>query len=1201
MSSENKKTILIVEDEAVLAMSEKVSLENYAYNVITVNSGEKAVESVKLNPEINLILMDIDLGNGIDGTQAAEIILKNKDIPIVFLSSHTESEIVEKTEKITSYGYVVKSSSITVLDASIKMAFKLFEAKRLERIKHELLKVSEDRLSKTMLAANDGMWDWNLIANRVYFDPRYYQMSGYEIDEFPHSLEEFQKRVHPAEVEYVMKEAEKHLNGKSDYFDVKFRFRKKNGGWQWIQGKGIIVERSSSGVPQRFIGTHRDISELKQKEEELRESELTFRKLFEDSADAILLIDKQGVFVECNQAALSLLKMTKDQFLFKSPVEISPEYQPDGQNSKEKAFRMIDIAYEKGLHRFEWTCESTDGKNFIVEVSLMPIKLKGEIFLHTTWRDITERKQAEVKIRESEETLSITLQSIGDAVIATDILGNITRMNATAEQLTGWDFQDAKGQPLPGVFKIINAFTREMVENPVEKVIGTGKIIGLANHTVLISKNGNEYQISDSAAPIRDNAGIIKGVILVFSDVTEKYAAEDALRNSAAKFRETLDKIPFPIAIVDLQDDQIFFWSHSALELFGHNASTASEWYMMAYPDPDYRKDIIERWKNFLEKARSSGKTVNAGEYQITCKNGSVRICELYATVLSDSLIVTFNDITERKQAESNLKQIEWMLSSNRVSVSSFQSEHDQGYGDLIALNHDGLILKSIGIELLKNFADDYLELLGTSSAIYEENGDYAFGIFSSGWCRMMDSASRKLCNTSDNKEALESGKWLCHESCWACSKEAIAQQMPIDIECAGGIRIYAEPIIVGGRAVGAINFGYGNPPVSREKQQELADKFHLSCEELAFKSSEYEIRPQYIINMAKKRLHTTALLIASIIEKNLVEEALNGTKQLLSESEKIGKVGGWEFNIDTLKQNWTEETFHIHEVDLNYDHTVENGINFYTADSKPIIENAVRRAIEFKEPFDLELKIITAKGNLRHVHTIGKIDLPNRKIIGFFQDITGRKNAEEEIKRQLSEKENLLKEVHHRIKNNIASIEGLLRMQADSTENTEVKNALLDAISRVQSIRVLYEKLLLGKDYQEISVKSYIESLVDSLVLVLSDSRNVTIEKRLTDFTLNSNLVIPIGIIINELFTNIFKYAFKGKIDGLISITLDKTDDQVTLTIKDNGIGIDARFFKNKTPGFGLTIVKMLSEQLKGTYTIENDNGAKSVLKFKI
>ena len=109
MIDEKKKTILLVEDEVILALAQKMVLEKYGYTTIIVNSGEKAVETVTSNHEIDLILMDIDLGNGIDGTEAAALILKNFDVTVVFCSSHTEHEIVEKTEKITSYGYVVKS------------------------------------------------------------------------------------------------------------------------------------------------------------------------------------------------------------------------------------------------------------------------------------------------------------------------------------------------------------------------------------------------------------------------------------------------------------------------------------------------------------------------------------------------------------------------------------------------------------------------------------------------------------------------------------------------------------------------------------------------------------------------------------------------------------------------------------------------------------------------------------------------------------------------------------------------------------------------------------------------------------------------------------------------------------------------------------------------------------------------------------
>ncbi len=145
MPKDGKKTILLAEDEVLIAMAQKMALEQYGYAIQTVNTGEKAVETAKEGSGIDLILMDIDLGTGIDGTEAAEIILKNHDIPILFVSSHSEREIVERTEKITSCGYVVKDSSITVLDASIKMAFKLFDAKIKEREKEAILHESEQK------------------------------------------------------------------------------------------------------------------------------------------------------------------------------------------------------------------------------------------------------------------------------------------------------------------------------------------------------------------------------------------------------------------------------------------------------------------------------------------------------------------------------------------------------------------------------------------------------------------------------------------------------------------------------------------------------------------------------------------------------------------------------------------------------------------------------------------------------------------------------------------------------------------------------------------------------------------------------------------------------------------------------------------------------------------------------------------------
>lgn len=160
----------------------------------------------------------------------------------------------------------------------------------------------------------------------------------------------------------------------------------------------VSLVRRPDGSVDYVVAMVEDISERKHAEEALRQSEATFRRLFSESADPILLSDDTGVFVECNQAALDLLKMTREQFLLLPLAQISPEFQPDGRRSAESAPEMIALAHTKGRHRFDWTCIDAEGAEFVVEVSLMPIVIKGQTMLHTTWRDITARKQVEAEL-----------------------------------------------------------------------------------------------------------------------------------------------------------------------------------------------------------------------------------------------------------------------------------------------------------------------------------------------------------------------------------------------------------------------------------------------------------------------------------------------------------------------------------------------------------------------------------------------------------------------------------------------------------------------------------------------------------------------------------------------------------------------------------------------------------------------------------
>jgi len=142
----------------------------------------------------------------------------------------------------------------------------------------------------------------------------------------------------------------------------------------------------------------------------------------------------------------------------------------------------------------------------------------------------------------------------------------------------------------------------------------------------------------------------------------------------------------------------------------------------------------------------------------------------------------------------------------------------------------------------------------------------------------------------------------------------------------------------------------------------------------------------------------------ADITDRRRAEEALEKSRRLLAETESVGKMGGWEIDLDTMELTWTTEVYVIHEVDTTYKPTVEKGIQFYAPASKTVIQRLVQRAIEQGEPFDAELEIITAKGNLRTVHAIGRADLEHRRIYGFFQDMTSINKNEREMSRLRSE-----------------------------------------------------------------------------------------------------------------------------------------------------------------------------------------------------
>jgi PAS domain S-box-containing protein len=219
--------------------------------------------------------------------------------------------------------------------------------------------------------------------------------------------------------------------------------------------------------------------------------------------------------------------------------------------------------------------------------------------------------------------------------------------------------------------------------------------------------------------------------------------------------------------------------------------------------------------------------------------------------------------------------------------------------------------------------------------------------------------------------------------------------------------------------------------------------------------------------------------------------------------------------------------------------------------------------------------------------------------IISVVRDITERKQADQDIRDLLGEKELILKEVHHRIKNNMGTIYSLLSLQAASLKDPTSIAALEDAKSRIQSMMMIYETLYKSVSFIEASVGDYFPPLIDAILSNFPEADSIRVEKDIGDFVLDVKRLQPIGIIMNELLTNIMKYAFVGRTGGMISVSAALVDGKVSIVIQDDGGGIpESVDFENST-GFGLMLVGALTKQLGGTIGIERGGGTRIRLEF--
>jgi PAS domain S-box-containing protein len=311
--------------------------------------------------------------------------------------------------------------------------------------------------------------------------------------------------------------------------DIGWRVR-KDGSRFWAD---VVVTaiRGDDGTLVGFLEVTRDLTERKAAEDRVHHSEEQFRLLIDSVEDyAIFMLDRHGRVMTWNTGAERLKGYRASEVIGRS---FEMFYTAEDRSSG-KPDRLLKVASELGRVEDEGWRVRSGGQRFWANVVISTMTdedgtLVG--FVKVT-RDLTGRKAAEEALRRSEDSLAATLYSIGDGVIATDEQGRVTRLNPVAEALTGWQQAEAVGRSIESVFHIINELTRAPADNPVGRVLAEGTIIGLANHTALIARDGIERPIADSGSPIRDRSGAVLGAVLVFRDISDERRAEEEFQRA---------------------------------------------------------------------------------------------------------------------------------------------------------------------------------------------------------------------------------------------------------------------------------------------------------------------------------------------------------------------------------------------------------------------------------------------------------------------------------------------------------------------------------------------------------------------------------------------------------------------------------------------------------------------------------------------
>jgi PAS domain S-box-containing protein len=508
MMPDIRKTILLVVNDAEYALHETEQFKTRGFNVVTANSGETAVGIVENGPKIDLVIMGLDLGCGIDGIQAAEMILQSHDIPLLFLAGHLEPETIDKTEKLSHYGLILKSGGDAVLLSSINMAFRLHNTHVEIKIREQLLRESQEKFSKSFHLTPLSM------AISLASDRRYIEINDAFLSLTGYSREEVIGRNSLELGLWTDAETKTHVNHEiataGEAHNVPVRVRTKSGEIRDAIYSAAIV--FLGGVPH-VVAQVLDITERKRVEQALRESEEKYRKLIETMQDGVYRSSQEGKFFEVNPAMVKMLGYdSKEELLaidIKSQLYCAPEDR-EIAHLEEKLEKLSVFRHRK-----------KDGSEIWVEDhGRQVVDDEGTVLYNEgVLRDITERKRAEQALRESEEKYRKLIETMLDGVYRSSHEGKFLEVNPAMVKILGY----ANKEELLAIDIKSQLYFAPEDRERAEK-------LGEMGAFRLRKKDGSEIWVEDHGLVVVDDEGTVLYHEGILRDITERKQLEERIR-----------------------------------------------------------------------------------------------------------------------------------------------------------------------------------------------------------------------------------------------------------------------------------------------------------------------------------------------------------------------------------------------------------------------------------------------------------------------------------------------------------------------------------------------------------------------------------------------------------------------------------------------------------------------------------------------